>query len=91
MFYKRAYLQNPSRCHAYLFQAHIVVPLLSFCLKKVRDSVMGFEDMFVYKTCLFFLGSQVRGGGGGLISGTSTKGFSSVTFRVVLQENTQIL
>ena len=43
-------------------------------LKKVRGRVTGFGDMLVSKTCRFFLGSHIRGGGGGgrgfVISGT---------------------
>ena len=32
-------------------------------LKKVRGGVTGFGDTLVSKTCLFFFGSHVRGGG----------------------------
>ena len=38
-------------------------------LKKVRGGVTGFGDTLVSKTCLFFLGSHVLGGGGAVISG----------------------
>ena len=34
-------------------------------LKKVRGGVTGFGDTLVSKTCLFILGSHIRGGGGG--------------------------
>ena len=32
-------------------------------LKKVRGGVTGFGDTLVSKTCLFILGSHIRGGG----------------------------
>ena len=38
-------------------------------LKKIRGGVTGFGDTLVSKTCLFFLGSHVRGGGGVVLSG----------------------
>ena len=34
-------------------------------LKKVRGGVTGFGDTLVSKTCLFILGSHIRGGGEG--------------------------
>ena len=36
-------------------------------LKKVRGGVTCFGDTLVSKTCLFILGSHIRGGGGGTL------------------------
>ena len=46
-------------------------------LKKVRGGVTGFGDTLVSKTCGFFLGSHVRGGGGGsLYQGNRNRGLN---------------
>ena len=57
-------------------------------LKKVRGGVTGFGDTLVSKTCLFILGSHIRGGGeGDVISGIW---YSTVTLSLKCMANLKL-